>query len=253
MEPLRDGELTSSQRLAVPLAVSKPLEVLLAARDYVDGLKSRPWDFAVELRYLESAGCTPSELRWLLTRGCVRHAIEVTRAKDRRRRFRPLLSPTFPRKTCFVLTAAGAVLARQICSRNGACGASNGSLPVPSTSSAGAATPQWDHMQRELRCGQTIIKRFRVPAPNQEIILCAFQEESWPARVDDPLPRHAALDPKDRLRETIKSLNRNQLRRLLVFHADGRGCGIRWAWLTSPPCLPQAPCDLPLRTGKVGS
>jgi hypothetical protein len=33
-----------------------------------------------------------------------------------------------------------------------------------------------------------VVKEFKLPAPNQETILTAFQEEGWPPRIDDPLP-----------------------------------------------------------------
>ena len=55
-----------------------------------------------------------------------------------------------------------------------------------------------------------LVKRFKVPAPNQEMILAAFEEESWPVRIDDPLPVHPCLAAKRRLHETITSLNRHQ-------------------------------------------
>ncbi len=89
-------------------------------------------------------------------------------------------------------------------------------------------TPYWDIQLRELRVGCVIVKRYRQPSYNQEIVLSAFQEESWPPRVDDPLPPDPELDPKTRLRSTIKSLNRNQHHQLLQFHGDGTGQAVLW-------------------------
>jgi hypothetical protein len=72
------------------------------------------------------------------------------------------------------------------------------------------------------------VKRFRVPALNQELILAAFEEEGWPPHLDDPLPQEANTDPKQRLQDTIKRLNRHQVNRLIHFRGDGSGTGILW-------------------------
>jgi len=60
------------------------------------------------------------------------------------------------------------------------------------------------------------------------MILTTFEEEKWPPKVDDPLPPHAEIDAKQRLHDTIKSLNRGQKRKLIRFRGDGTGQGIRW-------------------------
>ena len=87
------------------------------------------------------------------------------------------------------------------------------------------ATPIWDRGERELRAGGSVIKRFCVPAPNQELILTAFQEEGWPKRIDDPLPPTPEMDAKLRLRKAFSCLNRNRRFKLVHFHGDGRGRG----------------------------
>ena len=56
----------------------------------------------------------------------------------------------------------------------------------------------------------------------------AFEEESWPPRIDDPLPPSPNIDSKKRLHDTIKSLNRHQKQRCIRFMGDGRGTGVRW-------------------------
>lgn len=76
--------------------------------------------------------------------------------------------------------------------------------------------------------GGVVVKQFKVPAPNQELILAAFQEEGWPVHIDDPLPPRAEQDTKRRLHETITSLNRHQRVRLVRFMGDGTGQGVRW-------------------------
>jgi hypothetical protein len=88
--------------------------------------------------------------------------------------------------------------------------------------------PHWNAMRRELLVGGQVVKRFRVPAPNQEAVLAAFEEEGWPHRVYDPLPPEDEKDAKRRLHETIKRLNRHRLARIIRFHGDGTGEGVLW-------------------------
>ena len=76
--------------------------------------------------------------------------------------------------------------------------------------------------------GGRIVKRYRVPSPNQEAILAAFQEEGWPHHIDDPLSPLPDQCPKERLHSTIKYLNASQANRLIRFRGDGTGEGIVW-------------------------
>jgi hypothetical protein len=94
--------------------------------------------------------------------------------------------------------------------------------------------------------GGILIKRFRVPAWSQELILEALDEEGWPPHLDDPLPQSHDVEPQHRLRYAIKGLNRNQRKKLLRFAGDGRGREIVW-WLlgsaipADPDCARIAP------------
>ena len=88
--------------------------------------------------------------------------------------------------------------------------------------------PSYDAMRRELSLRGVIVKRFRVPARNQELILSAFAEEGWPAQIDDPLPYVCNVDPRTRLHDVINRLNRSQINCLMSFHGNGRGDGVRW-------------------------
>jgi hypothetical protein len=88
--------------------------------------------------------------------------------------------------------------------------------------------PYWDCVRQELRLGRDVVKVFKLYCPNQATILACFEEEHWPTRIDDPLPRRDDIEPKQRLHDTIKSLNRNQKCRLIRFRGDGTGQGIRW-------------------------
>jgi hypothetical protein len=79
----------------------------------------------------------------------------------------------------------------------------------------------------ELWVNGTLVKRLDIRATNQIAILKAFQEENWPARVDDPLHPNGG-DDKARLRATIHCLNGYQHPPSIRFFADGSGHGIRW-------------------------
>jgi hypothetical protein len=88
--------------------------------------------------------------------------------------------------------------------------------------------PVWDGAMRQLWWRSRLVKQFRHDASNQRLIFMAFEEQGWPARIDDPLPHIARLNRKDRLREAVKSLNRGQKPLVLRFHTDGASEGIRW-------------------------
>lgn len=104
----------------------------------------------------------------------------------------------------------------------------DGSVP-----SAATETPCWDADRRELRVGRSLVKQFRQPAPNQEAILGAFQEEGWPARIDSPLPGDGHIAAEDRLHEAVKKLNR-QVNPLIRFRSDGNARGIIWEFREPP-------------------
>src|SRR5262249_44185846 len=120
---------------------------------------------------------------------------------------------TFHRRSCFVLTPAGAKIARDVCKASTAL-VVNGSQSHRNGNGNGKEKspklrPHWDSEWHRLYFGPTIVKEFRLPAANQETILMSFEEEGWPARIDDPLPPGPDTDSKHRLHDTIKSLNRN--------------------------------------------
>ncbi len=93
------------------------------------------------------------------------------------------------------------------------------------------AIPNWDRETRTFMVGRILVKRFRVPSPNQEAVLDAFQEEGWPSSVDDPLSPVPEQQPKRRLRDTIKCLNMNQANRAIRFRGDGTGQRVSWELL----------------------
>ena len=230
------------------------LMLLLEADENAKDLHHDCWDFAVELESLQAAGLTNSDLRWLIYKGYVEHAREITLSGDQRRTFRPNRNATFHKRTSFVLLEHGIPFAMTAYRQAGAdasaakmiaelihnpSGNSAGSTSAAQTfarpshngnanSGRSAPVPTWDRDRQELRLAGKLIKQFKVPAANQEMILAAFEEEQWPPRVDDPLPPHPAQDSKRRLHDTINSLNRSHKNALIRFLGDGSGQGVRW-------------------------
>jgi hypothetical protein len=190
-----------------------------------------PWEFAVEIEHLLAEGLTSSDLRWLVKKGFVEHACEVTRPRDTARRFQSCCNVGFPRRTCFLLTEAGTLLATAQ-GPPAPPAPPHDRLPIGSVRTRGAdggpPLPTWDRDRRILRLDGRIVKQFKVPSPTQEAVLAAFDEEGWPAAIDDPLPPHPDQDPKRRLRNTIQHLNANQKNPLLCFRGDGSGERVLW-------------------------
>jgi hypothetical protein len=218
------------RRVEIHPHLHEAMGLLLQAHDYAADLEQDAWDLAVEVHVLRAAKLTNSDLRWLSGKGLIDHAVEITEPDDCVRRFRatPLLS--LNEATCVILTPPGVAAARELASRE----------PVPTSARPQVAIcqapaadelppkPKWDRQRRQLRVGSEIVKEFKLPSPNQETVLMAFEEEGWPPRIDDPLPPQPQLDPRRRLHDTIKALNRKQKHNLVRFRGDGSGEGIRW-------------------------
>ena len=177
-----------------------------------------------------------ADFRWLVCNGFLDHRKEITRRKDRHRRFQDEHQLTFSKKSCFVLTSAGVVFAENILrdQNKDAAGSSDAECVVTEKCQGSVKlVPHWNPQRHELTVAQKIVKRFRWPANNQETVLMAFEEDGWPDRIDDPLPPQPEQDSKRRLHDTIKCLNRNQVNPSLRFHGDGTGQGVLWELVSS--------------------
>jgi hypothetical protein len=173
-----------------------------------------------------AAGVLTLDLRWLLQKGYVQHLVESTRAQAQKRTFRRSGAIAFSDRSCFIITSRGESLSLGAPSTS--CGTSRGQRPTIESAPHRDIRPRWDASARELWVGDAIVKRFRVAAPNEEMILSAFDEEGWPSHIDDPLPPKPGRKAPQRLRETIYALNQHQLNELLHFSGDGRGAGVCW-------------------------
>lgn len=223
---------------AVPLQARAGLRLALRAYEYAKDVDRKLWDFAVEMASMKEVGLATSDLRWLVCKGYLEHAREITVHGASERQFQKEVALTFSKRTCFVVTKAGARAAAfaGACQDGFVTGQGNPSYhTIRNTTerpnggfSRGTAIPTWDQDRRELRLEGRLVKVFRLPSPNQEMILGAFAEENWPPRIDDPLPPSPEMAPKQRLRDAIRNLNRNQKAPLIHFMGDGSGEGILW-------------------------
>lgn len=203
---------------SVAPSMRAPLKELLRAWDLALESRSDVWQLAVEISELRSAGLTTVDLHWLLSMGYVQHAVEVTKQDSNRRLFGAAGELQFSDRSCFVLTMAGARLARSL-------DASGGKQSGP--------VPFYDIGRRKLWLGDVLVKHLKKWAPEQHKILKAFQRQGWPARIVNPLTRKPADQyAKIHLGEVIKRLNKNLRNPLIRFHGDGSGRGITWEIVT---------------------
>ena len=71
--------------------------------DYADDVGQDVWQFSITIRELRKLGLSDSDLRWLLCRGDLLHADEITKVGEGRRTFRTLGVFTLTTSTCFIL------------------------------------------------------------------------------------------------------------------------------------------------------
>lgn len=96
---------------------------------------------------------------------------------------------------------------------------------TPRVNSTVTDIPAWDSDRNELWFQGQIVRKYRgrTIATRVHCILDVFHEESWPSRIDDPLPNGP---DSGRLRSAIAKLNEGLSD--IRFFADGSGEGILW-------------------------
>jgi hypothetical protein len=201
------------------------------------------WDFALRTGRLYEAGMTSSDLRWMIAKGLAEHGEETSGYDDPHRSFRRSNGYFFNDHTCLILTPSGAALAEHVFRKTARSPQATLSALAAVAGEAAALTkgahktdkpatsalkPRWDATRRELSLTGLIVKRFRVPARNQETILSVFEEEGWAEHIHDPLPVTHDIDAPTRLHDAINRLNRCQINPLVRFHGDGKGTGVFW-------------------------
>ena len=222
----------------LPPEIRCGLDQLARAFGYAEDLDSPRWDFAVEIERLLALGMTTSDLRWLIKRGYLSHAREITAPQDADRRFEPSeQNLAFAKNSCFVITEAGlAILAQsgrgEPCGRRNAYGGwrrscrylaqtglvtragpvADSQIDLPSRALAArqprqTLIPSWNRNSRTFSPGLATSSSNTSEYPRQirKPSWMRFRKRIWPASIDDPLPPLMDQQPKLRLRETITS------------------------------------------------
>lgn len=215
----RLGESAFSQKKARQF--SSFLRALKDAQEYAQDLNCSIWDFATRPADVGASNVHINDLRWMIRKGWIQHGGGSGIGRQSHPHARPDDSSIRP-DSCFILGQNGIDALTHVLAGHEHVAADPPS-GVPAT-----VKPRWDAERHELTFVGQIVKQFRWPAANQETILMAFEEESWPSRIDDPLPQVSDVDPKRRLSDSIKCLNRNQRVDLVRFRGDGTGQGIFW-------------------------
>jgi hypothetical protein len=155
-----------------------------------------PWDFPVELQTFRTLGVPEPLLRRLVEVGPVNEC--------------PAPRGAFPGDgTGFVLTLQGAVLAETLLRE------------VPER-------PRWDPQKRQLWYGTVLVKQLKRLAPDQQLVLEAFQQAGWPEAISNPLAGETDAERRGRLRHVVKRLNRRRASDVLWFELARGGRGLRW-------------------------
>jgi hypothetical protein len=232
-----------SNGLPIGGGIRAALALLQHALDCAQDVQAPPWDFALEIGQLYAAGLTTTDLRWMVAKEFVEHADETSIHGNEHRSFTPSRGFNFLPTTCVLLTTKGAArAARENAASFDESPEANGKSYPPEA----CLKPQWDAARRELSFGGQMVKRFHVPARNQELILSAFQEEHWPESIDDPLADDIDIDPKTRLNDAIYRLNNKQRACLIRFHVNGHGSSVHWSL-----CARQATRHWPRAAGEA--
>lgn len=236
----------------LPLRLRRALRRLRELQSYASDTTQNAWDYAASYRELRGFGLTHNDFRFLVVSGWIEHQQQLTAAGRLHRSLEAVDPLCFSKQSRFVLSSRGAALPTlpATCSTTtkpppisplqlSPDGGARKQARSPSQSVL-ATRPSWRALERELWVGDVIVKQFRWPAPNQELVLAAFEEEGWPVRIDDPLSPHLDQDPKRRLNDTVRCLNRKQLHHLIHFRSDGTGEGLFWSFTKPTSSLLQA-------------
>src|SRR5829696_1075832 len=91
-----------------PRSTQRVISRLVKASHYAQDTGRDPWEFAVTIAELRRDGVAENELRWLVCRGYIEHAEEVTTTSSERV-FNHDVSLRFSKRSAFVITNAGVV------------------------------------------------------------------------------------------------------------------------------------------------
>jgi hypothetical protein len=195
---------------------------------YACELRRDKREFAVEIEVLRAAGMNNNDLRWLIGKGYVQHAAQKT-SEGKLRRLEHREGRLALRKgSCFLLTDAGVEFAKEVL----ALPAPISAISAPKAQREGGQdiesdVPYWNAEMHTLYWQGKTVKHFKHEAPFQEAILEAFQSCRWSRYAVVALSKEEGVNPKERLRITIKNLNRSCGGKLR-FTQEGNGDRVGW-------------------------
>jgi hypothetical protein len=213
---------TPGEFLAFIVAYLELIEARWAACD----VQARARDKAVSRKHFHARGIGDSLLLWMMYQGQIEHV----QARAQAPLPHPVGSLQLDDTSAFALTDEGEAFADAFLA----------AVLVPPDPIdrheawdrlfLGTLLPHYDAANRIFSWGRHILKRFRQPSKNQELVLSAAEELRWPNWFDDPLFFVREKNPKILLHDTIKDLNRRQSPYLVHFKGDGTGRRIGWEY-----------------------
>jgi hypothetical protein len=204
---------------------------LMTARYEAQARQLNRHDYCVSLDHFRDLPFAPDALRWMQFHGQLEH-LQATAppSEEGITAGRPVDSVLYNDTSAFCLSDAGLDFAGQFVVLVLLHPHEGGVQAAWDRFVLGQLLPSYDGHQRVFHWGTHLIKHFRQPAGNQVLILLAAQEVGWPSWLDDPLPRGGGTNPKVRLHDTIKDLNRRQRTALIQFRGDGSGTRVGWTF-----------------------
>ena len=227
---LNRSRLSAHSMICKP-ALSQCMEGLLRSFQYAQDVDADLWEFALKSDELIGGCLNKSDLRWLVVKGFMEHRYELSVSEDFVRLFSDPVLGEITEHSCFVITASGIQMMKEARNYKASFLSEPKSLEKELWEGPRIVTggiPVWHPDVRELRFGGELVKQYRVPARNQELILEIFEEDGWPTHIDDPLPPSRDVDSRSRLQNAIQRLNQKQLNPALRFRGNGNGNGVYW-------------------------
>jgi hypothetical protein len=201
----------------VALAVAA---ALLDAHDQGSGRHENEWTHAVTLPQLRALGAGDGTLVRLVRCGYLQH--RKASKPGQPNGVGTSSGGRIAEGSRFLLSPGGLIWARDLTSQNGV--AANATVSL--TRLKLPHRPQYDRQRRVLWWGDHEVLAFDRPAPGMEAIVSKFEESSWCERVDSPLSK--MRNGKERLRDTVRRLNKATKIKLIRFRTDGYGQGVCW-------------------------
>jgi len=220
--PRGSAPATREELLGFLIGYCQLLAAVYEARGQAPPARPVPLSF----RSLRRNGVSERALQWALYQAHADHFDAGPGANGGGWRVRP--SAVVGETSAFALTDAGAAFAELLVGHLLLSQSDDELAWAWGLLRVGELTPSYVPRQRLLAWGRHALKSYRQPSENQEMILQAAEELGWPRHFDDPLPRVRWGNPKVRLHDAIKYLNRHQSPHLVQFRGDGTGTRVGW-------------------------